>query len=201
MNLIAISLLSFFGLTGFLQTDQILNEIKAYQQKLNADYKTLGKSPLEAKARKKFKGHNFFEIDLKYRVVAKFERLAAREVYKMNTSTTRIAEYQKYAIATFQLDGVEHKLTLFKSESLSRTPGYENYLFLPFTDATTGNTTYGAGRYLDVQIPEGNEIIIDFNRAYNPYCAYSDNYSCPRVPEENTLSVEIKAGVSFSNKH
>jgi uncharacterized protein (DUF1684 family) len=71
---------------------------------------------------------------------------------------------------------------------------------VPFTDLTCGNESYGGGRYLDIDIPEGEEIIIDFNRCYNPYCAYNEKYSCPLTPAVNDLKVEIKAGVKkFKN--
>ena len=78
---------------------------------------------------------------------------------------------------------------------------YKDYLFLPFTDLTNGTVTYGGGRYIGLRIPKsGNKIIIDFNQAYNPFCAYSGNYSCPIVPEENNLDVQVKAGVKYDAK-
>ena len=80
-------------------------------------------------------------------------------------------------------------------------PQYKNHLFFPFTDLTTGSITYGAGRYIDLTIPKsGNTIVIDFNKAYNPFCAYSDGYSCPLVPADNNLDTEILAGVKFIGK-
>ena len=83
---------------------------------------------------------------------------------------------------------------------LMRKDAYKDYLFLPFRDATNGKQTYGGGKYLDLKIPEGNEIIIDFNKSYHPYCAYNaHDYNCPIVPEENTLSLEIKAGVMYDD--
>jgi len=78
---------------------------------------------------------------------------------------------------------------------LKEDEGYEDYLFLPFTDATNGNETYGGGRYIDLSIPNGDQIVIDFNKAYNPYCTYNKKYSCPIVPSQNALDIEIFAGV------
>ena len=75
------------------------------------------------------------------------------------------------------------------------TAEYEDYLFLPFTDKTNGDSSYGGGRYLDLKLPEGDSIIIDFNQAYNPYCAYNDKYSCPVPPKSNNLDIEVLAGV------
>ena len=68
-------------------------------------------------------------------------------------------------------------------------------MFLPFSDLTSGNETYGGGRYIDLEIPKGKTITIDFNQAYNPYCAYNPKYSCPIVPAENELLTNVNAGV------
>jgi uncharacterized protein (DUF1684 family) len=86
-------------------------------------------------------------------------------------------------------------LAIYQNVDLVNTAGYEDYLFIPFKDLTNGEDTYGGGRYLDLKIPEGETILIDFNRAYNPYCAYNHNYSCPIPPFENHLKVKIEAGV------
>lgn len=81
------------------------------------------------------------------------------------------------------------------------TVQYKDYLFFPFTDTTNGNETYDGGRYIDLRIPaSGNEIIIDFNKAYNPFCAYSAGYSCPIVPAENNLDIPITVGVRYYKK-
>ncbi|MBP7982432.1 MAG: DUF1684 domain-containing protein, partial [Kaistella sp.] len=78
--------------------------------------------------------------------------------------------------------------------------GYEDYLFLPFRDETNGKETYGGGKYIDLRIPDGNEIVIDFNQSYQPYCAYNAyDYSCPIVPEENFLPLRIEAGVMYDD--
>jgi uncharacterized protein (DUF1684 family) len=86
-------------------------------------------------------------------------------------------------------------LNVYQSHTLREKEGYKDYLFLPFTDLTNGNETYGSGRYIDLRIPERETIIIDFNKAYNPYCAYNYGYACPIPPKENKLKVEIRAGV------
>ena len=78
--------------------------------------------------------------------------------------------------------------------------GLEDYLFLPFIDDTNGEESYGGGRYIDLRIPEGDTIVIDFNKSYNPYCAYNDKYSCPIVPRINYLALEVRAGVMAFNK-
>ena len=91
-------------------------------------------------------------------------------------------------------------LNVYQSEESLTTEGYQDYLFLPFLDDTNGESTYGGGRYIDLRIPEGNLIIIDFNKAYNPLCAYNEKYSCPIVPRLNYLSTEVKAGLMNYDK-
>ena len=90
---------------------------------------------------------------------------------------------------------MEEQLTAYRNIDLSRLEGYRNYLFVPFTDLTNGESTYGGGRYLDLEGPLGNAVELDFNRAYNPYCAYGGAYSCPIPPIENHLGVAVRAGV------
>ena len=195
--------LSFLFITAVVQAqdEDALTDIKKFQAELNAEYKDAEKSPLEPKDRKKFKRHEFFDIDLKYRVVAKLDRNISHDVFQMKTSTARMARYKKYAIATFQLDGQAYSVTLYQSEDLMKSPEYKDYLFLPFLDKTSGEESYGAGRYIDLRLTDDNEIVIDFNKAYNPYCAYSNRYSCPRVPQENNLGVAIRAGIRYTAKH
>ncbi len=183
------------------QNQEALSEIKKFQDELNQEYKDPDESPLEPSERKKFKRHDFFASDLKFRVNARLDRNVDNEIFQMKTSTTRLAKYRKYAIASFQISGQEFRLTIYQSIDLMSKPEYKDHLFLPFTDNTTGESTYGGGRYLDLKIIDGNDMTIDFNKAYNPYCAYSNRYSCPKVPEENNLPVEILAGVRYNDKH
>ena len=93
------------------------------------------------------------------------------------------------------------KLSIYQSTNHENNEGHEDYLFLPYTDLTSGDGSYGGGKYLDLKIPDGNTIIIDFNKTYNPYCAYSHRYSCPVPPEENDILVRIEAGVKDYGKH
>ncbi len=79
--------------------------------------------------------------------------------------------------------------------------GYDDYLFLPFLDETNGDESYGGGRYVEARIPAGDTLIINFNEAYNPYCAYNERYSCPIVPRANYINTRIKAGVKAFDKH
>jgi len=113
----------------------------------------------------------------------------------MKTSTSRQPEYIKYGELHFVLEGKECKLNLYQNLELIKKAGFEDYLFLPFSDQTCGKTSYIGGRYIDFKIPKTTTVTLDFNKAYNPYCAYNSKYSCPKIPLENDLEIEIKAGV------
>lgn len=95
----------------------------------------------------------------------------------------------------FEIDGKTFKLNVYRNIELSRKKEFKDYLFLPFSDLTSGAESYIGGKYIDLKLPKGNAIAIDFNSSYNPYCAYNSKYSCPKVPLENDLNIEIKAGV------
>lgn len=173
-----------------------------FQKEINAEYKDVTTSPLKDKDRKNFKGLDFFKFDSTFVVKASFKRTPEAEVFKMKTTTSRLPEYVKYGVVTFQLNGKTHQLNIYQNQGLIKEEEYKDYLFLPFLDNTNGEGSYGGGRYIDMRIPEGDTIEIDFNKAYNPYCAYNENYSCPIVPRENYLDEEIKAGVkAFKKKH
>jgi hypothetical protein len=107
----------------------------------------------------------------------------------------------KYGIVTFNLKRNAYRLNVYQNQDLMKKEGYEDYLFLPFLDDTNGEESYGGGRYIDLRIPEGDEVVIDFNKAYNPYCAYNEKYSCPIVPRENYLDLKVEAGVKAFQKH
>src|SRR5690606_11385211 len=105
-------------------------------------------------------------------------------------------EYKKYATLDFLLQGEKYRLNVYQSMALIEDTAYASYLFLPFTDSTSAIETYGSGRYLNLSSDDirNDSIEVDFNKAYNPYCAYSSGYSCPRPPEENALPVSVRAG-------
>jgi uncharacterized protein (DUF1684 family) len=148
-----------------------------------------------------FKKFDFYRTNKKYRVVAKFERARNAVPFEMKTSTERLPVYELYGVATFMLDGEKYSLEIYQNHKAREMVEYKNQLFLPYKDWTNSETTYGGGRYIDLIIPDGDEIIIDFNQSYNPYCAYSDEYSCPIPPSPNHLKVEIKAGLKYEDHY
>ena len=160
------------------------------------------KSPLTIKDRSKFKGLDFFKYDADYKVTATLALTPEAKVFQMKTSTTRLPEYVKYGVLSFNLKGKGYQLNIYQNIGLKEKEGYEDYLFLPFLDNTNGLTTYGGGRYIECRMPkEGVHVMtINFNEAFNPYCAYSERYSCPIVPSNDYIPLKIEAGVKAYKK-
>ena len=174
--------------------------IKKFQKELNAEYLNPKESPLRGDNLKNFKKHPFFPINLKYRVTAKFVKTENPVPFELPTSSGKFKQYQEYGKATFELDGKSLTLALYQSLDLMKMKKYKDYLFLPFRDETNEKETYGGGKYMDLKIPAGNEIILDFNQSYQPYCAYNAfDYNCPIVPAENKLPIRIEAGVMYED--
>lgn len=170
------------------------DSLQAYWDRINADYRHPDHSPLLPNDRARFTELERFAPDARYRVMAAFKPKAGKP-FGMKTTTDRLPQYQAVGELRFTVAGRKERLTVFRNIDLARKPGYEDYLFLPFTDLTNGEETYGGGRYLDLRAPLGKQVELDFNRAYNPYCAYGGRYSCPIPPLENHLGVRIEAGV------
>lgn len=184
------------------ETNLLIQEIEAYQFSLNEKFLNPETTILEKDTFRHFMGLEFYPIDLKYRVAANFIRTPDEKPFLMPTTTDRLPEYVKYGEAHFEIDGKPLKLMLYKStDSWGDPEKYGDHLFLPFTDLTSGDGSYGGGRFIDLIIPKGDTIIIDFNTSYNPYCAYNSKYSCPIPPRENDLLTRIEAGVKDFGKN
>ena len=180
--------------------DDYEKEIIQFRHDLNADYMNPDKSPLDKALREKFReagGHPFFEIDKNYRIEAKFKKHIDTLTVKIPTSSERMAVFDKYGEATFKINEKEYTVTIHQSHRSRALEGYKDLLFFMFTDLTNGEETYGGGRYIDLKIPEGETIIIDFNKAYHPYCAFTYGYSCPVPPKENFMDESINAGIKL----
>lgn len=189
------SLLLIFSFITLQAQDKTTETSQEFQENLNLEYADKEKSPLMKEDLKTFKSLDFYPINEKFIVEAKFIRTKKEKVFKMKTSTSRLPEYKKYGELHFTIDGVDCKLNVYQNIGLNKKPGFDDYLFLPFSDLTNGKETYIGGRYVDLRIQKGTTWKIDFNKAYNPYCAYNYEYSCPIVPLENDLNVAILAGV------
>lgn len=168
-----------------------------FQQKLNREFSSPQESPLSAAERQAFTMLPFYPASYRYCVVARLVRDSTAQLRPMVTSTARRPLYRKYGEVFFTLRGQALRLSVYQSQDLLARPGLADYLLLPFTDLTNGHGSYGGGRYLDLRIPPAGStaLVLDFNCAYNPSCAYSARYSCPVPPAENRLAVAIPAGV------
>lgn len=139
----------------------------------------------------------FYSIDESLRINCRFERKNNSPWFIMDASGPVKKNYRVYGILYFSVHDIAVSLCIYQSQELMTTEKYREHLFIPFTDATSGEETYAGGRYIDINISDINndQVIIDFNKAYNPYCAYvSGQYSCPIPPKENNLGVSIRAG-------
>lgn len=168
--------------------------IKAYQENYINTHEVV-----KEKDRKYFR---FFPISNAYQVNCNFEKITDSTGFTMKTSGNGIRKYFKYGKLSFSIRDTALQLFIYQSEDLLSNKQYSNYLFVPFTDLTTGDESYGSGRYIEFYTNEiiSNKITIDFNKSYNPYCAYVTGYRCPIPPKENNLPVAIKAGEMIFGK-
>lgn len=140
-----------------------------------------------------FQGLEYFDFNPRYQITGTFTKDIGKK-FEMPTTTDRLPVYRRYGYVDFVFLGKNCRLEVYQNMALRKQKEYKNYLFIPFRDLSSGNESYGGGRYLDVEIPENESLLIDFNLAYNPYCAYSHRYSCPIPPEANSLKILVEAG-------
>lgn len=180
---------------GFSQEKFDVASIEKFQKTLNTEFGNKNESPLTIEDLDTFKALDFYPISEKFFVVAQFVRTKKEKPFEMKTSTERRPIYVKYGEAHFTIDGKSFKLNIYRNVELSKKSEYKDYLFLPYSDLTSGKESYIGGKYIDLKTPKGDTIVIDFNKSYNPYCAYNPKFSCPKVPLENDLNIEISAGI------
>ena len=179
---------------------EIIKEVLLFQEELNEEYRNPETSPLPDRYMKDFDGLEYFPPDTNFRVEAKLIKTPDALPFMMATTTDRETKEVVYGIVRFSLNGEKHELEVYQNQEEVLDEEYRDYLFLPFLDQTNGEETYAGGRYIDLSIPAGDRIVIDFNKAYNPYCAYNKKYSCPIVPKVNMLETKVRAGVKAFKK-
>lgn len=195
-------IISFFLQTAFAMSqfsDSITQKpyellIKHQRHQKDSSMKNPENSPLPDDKINDFNGLEYFPVNKSYKVSAQVELSSDTTSFVIPTTTDRKPLYRKYGRASFTLEGHELELTIYQNVRLLNDPDYEDYLFIPFNDLTNGMETYGGGRYIDIRSSGDTSVTIDFNKAYNPYCAYNHKYSCPIPPDENSLKVQIRAG-------
>jgi hypothetical protein len=175
-----------------MNPDEWARQTEADRQEKDRFFQMGYQSPIPLEEREDFHGLDYYPPDMKYRFELVLVEHPQKDIVRIQDTQGNIRQLISHGEFRFNIDGVEYRLQAYKSRS------QEEGLFIPFRDLTSGKATYGAGRYLDLspardQMP-GGEWVLDFNKAYNPWCAYSKDYACPFTPPENWLEVEIRAG-------
>jgi uncharacterized protein (DUF1684 family)/peptide deformylase len=178
----------------FVRSQSLEQEIQQYRDK---QIQEMAKDEFGPLRKDQVEFIKFFPVNPDYVVTAEVEPLFNEQTFRMPTYDGTSNEYKRYGILHFELNGQKVALTAYQSVALFQNPTYKNHLFVPFMDNTNGDATYEGGRYLDLSLEDikDGKIKIDFNKAYNPYCAYSNGYRCPQPPKENILTgITIDAG-------
>ena len=188
----------YYSISGGESLEEYTAIILKEREEKNLFLKNDTGSPFNMDSTIKFTALNYYAPDLKYKVTADIMPISPKKVIVLPTSDGIEKKYLEYAYAEFKLEGKENKLLILE---VMDTGPYKGTLFLAFADETSADETYGAGRYIDLKkVPGATTLTIDFNKAYNPYCAYSDGFSCPFAPKENVLAVKVRAGEKSYHK-
>ena len=162
-----------------------MSELDAFRAEKDEFFGGHPESPITREAKREFKGLNYFAENNELRLEVQVDELAEKDRIEMQTTTGDVQTYERFGRFNFTVNGKEAQLTIYRGP---------HGFFLPFVDALAGEETYPAGRYLEPEPLPGGRFMIDFNLAYNPYCAYNELYSCPITPAENRIKVPIAAG-------
>ncbi|MDH5606278.1 MAG: DUF1684 domain-containing protein [Anaerolineae bacterium] len=162
-----------------------MNQLQEFRKQKDQYFHRHAHSPLTAEQKAAFKGLNYFPENPALRFELEIEEFEEQAHIQMQTSTGDLQNYTRFGKVKFQVGGENAELTLYSGE---------HGFFLPFVDSQAGEITYGAGRYLEPEALPNGKLLLDFNMAYNPFCAYNENFSCPLPPAENRLSIAIQAG-------
>ncbi len=169
-----------------------MDDLERFRREKDDFFRTNPASPLTAGQRQSFAGLRYFPSNQGLRLTLEVEEFPVQNTVQMQTTTGDVQSYERFGRVRFEVDGQEAALTLYHNEY-----GF----FLPFADSLAGKETYGAGRYLEPEPLPDRRVLVDFNLAYNPYCAYNEHWSCPITPAENRLKVPIRAGEMVFELH
>lgn len=174
-------------------TQAYIDDIHAYRTNYIQHFLAEEDSPLDSAGVKLL---SFYEPDTEYRVIAKVKLKKKSKAFEMATSDGTSKLFKKYAVLDFTMKGNKVSIPVYQYLGRNMSLAYPDHLFLPFTDFTNGEGSYGGGRYIDLQVKDIKDgtIVVDFNKAYNPYCTYKSGYRCPVPPKENAIKMEIQAG-------
>jgi uncharacterized protein (DUF1684 family) len=170
-------------------------EVKKFRKHYKQEFLDEARSPFYDN-KKGMDDMQFYKAKRKYKLPATFKRTPEAVPFKMSTYSGNTQDYVLYGIATVDLYGKKVPVHIYQSLRLREMEEYKDHLFIPFNDITNDDSTYGGGRYIDLKMSDikGDKVVIDFNRCYNPWCAFSDGYNCPVPPKENYFEVKIEAG-------
>ena len=173
--------------------------IQQYRAHYKQEFLTDTHSPLKAADTGYLR---FYQPDKQYCITATFTPTPNSKPFDIATHSGKKKPYRRYGILTFSLQGAQHSLEVYQGLDLIKQPALKDYLFIPFTDLTNYETTYAGGRYLDLRIGDIKDgtVVLDFNKCYNPYCAFAEGYACPIPPDANKLKVRIAAGEKLFGK-
>jgi len=198
MKSLAISVLL---ISLFSSCHSFVKETQAYREEYKSEFLTDERSPLK---KEDLSYLDFYPPNKKAIIKARFVLTPESENFELPTYSGVTRTYRKWGEAYFKFGKDSSRLNIYQNIKLMSNPEYEDYLFLPFTDETNDETTYAGGRYMDMsrKDTEDGMITIDFNRAYNPWCAFSDGFNCPVPPAENFLPYRVEAGEKkFKGQH
>lgn len=169
-----------------------LDSLSEHRSQVEADYLKSDDSPFDKELKAGFAGFSYFAGDAAFCVKASFEPSADTKVFPMPSFNGKTLPFRRYGVFHFQLGGAQRSLSAYQRMDLPQDQ--RQWVLVPFRDRTTGHETYGGGRYLQLDLPLGTRTTLDFNRAFNPLCAYKSTFTCPIPPAENWLTLRIAAG-------
>jgi uncharacterized protein (DUF1684 family) len=191
MKLLLSILLCLAAISGMAQS--YADSIAAYREHYKQEFLTDNHSPLKAEDTGLLR---FYPPNSNYRVVAHFNKATDTTPFEMHTHSGKIKMYRKYGMLSFRIGKANFSLEVYQSLDLMKKEDLKDYLFIPFKDLTNYETTYAGGRYLDISMKDiiNDKVILDFNKCYNPYCAFASGYSCPIPPDANKMKLRVPAG-------
>lgn len=189
----SVDVYAFLGQAELSLSEEQLKQLEIERERKIKDqaFKDDADSPIPCENKDSFAGLRYYPVDRRFRFRVQLRRYDAPEVITMITSLGSQQQFIRVGFFEFLVKGIACRLQVYKS---AKPRGPEERLFIPFRDKTSGIETYAAARYIDIPENEKGTYELDFNKAYNPYCAYTEAYVCPLSPTENWLTVEIRAG-------
>lgn len=195
--IVAIMAITIFNFLTIGESSKDYTERLEQERKDKNGYMLSSNSPLIEEDKQNFTGLNYYPIDEDFKVTARIEKTNNKQPIFIESTTGEQLKYIPFATASFELKGQQHSVMLYQDWEEKDL----NKLSLMFADETSAIETYGGGRYLDVMYRNTNSVIIDFNNAYNPFCHFNAEYSCPIPPRQNVLNIPIEAGEKIYKNH